>query len=133
MLIEPTAGQFPEIRPGGYRSLVGRIGAAQVGPALDGGAMAMVRLQGGGVVTYRSYPRGSADQWVAHLLAAETENLAVLTNNTALGFIAAMATLGPKRVASIQAGSHPRFAGRVATFDGKRIEVGTDGVFQVAS
>ncbi len=46
----------------------------------------MSGLQGGGVVTYRSYPRGSADQWVAHLVAAETENLAVLINNTALGF-----------------------------------------------
>ena len=44
-----------------------------------------------------------------------------------------MATLGPERVASIQAGSHPRLAARVAAFDGKRIEVGTDGVFQVVS
>ena len=104
-----------------------------MGLALDCGARAMVRLQGGGVVTYRSYPRGSADQWVAHLLATETENLAVLINNTALGFIAAMASLGPERVASIRAGSHRRFAARVAAFDGTRIEVGSDGVFKVVS
>jgi hypothetical protein len=133
LLIDPTAGQFPEIRAGGYRPLIGLIGAAQVGLAVEGGARAMERLQGGGVVTYRSYPRGSAGQWVAHLLATETENVAVLTNNTALGFVAAMVTLGPERVASIRAGSHPRFAARVAAFDGKRIEVGAGGVFKVVS
>ena len=45
------------------------------------------------------------------LLSVETKNVAILTNNTALRFNAAMATLGPERVASIEARLSPTLRG----------------------
>ncbi len=128
-LLDPTAGQFPEMRSRrGARPLCGRLPVSQA-DVLKSGAIARVRLQGGGEVQYHVQPKGSADDVFRPLLQDERQGLAITANNLNIMFGLCMGVLGDTRIGELRC-RYPKVADLAERMIGANL-VDNDGVFGV--